>query len=478
LNQDALPPVIQGGMGAGVSDWRLARAVSRAGQLGVVSATGIDLILARRLQEGDPGRHIRDALLQFPLPEAADRIVDTYYVPGGRRAGTPFRAKPLPSANPSAFLLQLVVAASFVEVFLATQGHGGLVGINLLEKIQAPALPTLYGAMLAGVAVVLVGAGIPRAIPGALDRLARGEPAELGLDVEGARPGESFSTRFDPAAFLGRAPPSLRRPRFLAIVSSSSLAGVLQRKATGRVDGFVVEGPTAGGHNAPPRGRPALGATGEPSYGPRDAADLEAMRALGVPFWLAGSFGSADGLARARAAGAAGIQVGTAFAFCEESGLDPALKRKVFDAVRGAGVRVFTDPRASPTGFPIKSVQLEGTLSDASAYEGRKRVCDLGYLRHAYRRADGTLGWRCPAEPVDDYVAKGGSPADSVGRRCLCNGLMAAIGLGQTRAEGEVELPFLTSGDGLRNLGEFLAPDATSYSAEDVLSHLLAGSAA
>ena len=39
-------------MGAGVSDWRLARAVSQTGQLGVVSGTALAAILARRLQIG------------------------------------------------------------------------------------------------------------------------------------------------------------------------------------------------------------------------------------------------------------------------------------------------------------------------------------------------------------------------------------------------------------------------------------------
>jgi nitronate monooxygenase len=34
----SLLPIIQGGMGVGISDWRLARAVSLREQLGVVSA--------------------------------------------------------------------------------------------------------------------------------------------------------------------------------------------------------------------------------------------------------------------------------------------------------------------------------------------------------------------------------------------------------------------------------------------------------
>ena len=117
--------------------------------------------------------------------------------------------------------------------------------------------------------------------------------------------------------------PPLKRPFFLPIISSYTLALTLVRKANGRVDGFVVEGPTAGGHNAPPRGRLQLSALGEPVYGERDAVDLAKLRELGLPFWLAGGHGTNEGLQEALAAGAAGIQVGTAFAFCDESGLDP-----------------------------------------------------------------------------------------------------------------------------------------------------------
>ena len=71
---DALPTIIQGGMGAGISGWRLARAVSSEGQLGVVSGTALDVILARRLQTGDPGGHLRRALDRFPVRAMADRV--------------------------------------------------------------------------------------------------------------------------------------------------------------------------------------------------------------------------------------------------------------------------------------------------------------------------------------------------------------------------------------------------------------------
>ena len=67
--------IIQGGMGVGVSGWRLARAVAATGHLGVVSGVALDTVLARRLQLGDPGGHVRRALAQLPLPGAAERIV-------------------------------------------------------------------------------------------------------------------------------------------------------------------------------------------------------------------------------------------------------------------------------------------------------------------------------------------------------------------------------------------------------------------
>ena len=346
-----------------MSAWPLAKAVSKAGQLGVVAGTCLDAVLARRLQLGDPGEHMRRALAHFPLRDVARRIVDRYFVPGGKAPDAPFKANPVMTLDASRHAQDLAVAGNFAEVFLAREGHDHPVGINYLEKVQLPTLPSLFGAMLAGVGFVLMGAGIPKAIPGILDDLAAGQAAELRVDVKDARPGEAFHTRFDPAAYCGTAAPRLERPRFLAIIASAPLARMMAKKASGRVDGFVVEGPTAGGHNAPPRGGAHPGTTGEPVYGERDAPDLEAIASLGLPFWLAGSYGGPRRLVRALELGAAGIQVGTAFAWCEESGIPTETKARVLALSRRGEVRVLTDAVASPTGFPFKVVQLPGTLS-------------------------------------------------------------------------------------------------------------------
>jgi len=469
------PVIIQGGMGAAVSAWPLARAVAKTGQMGVVSGTALDLVLCRRLQLGDLGGDLRRAMAEFPFPAMIEPILERYFIPGGKAPGQPFISCAMPSVSPTQRQLELLVVANFVEVYLAKEGHDGLVGINYLEKIQAPTLASLFGAMLADVDYVLMGAGIPRAIPGILDQLSRGEPVELSLHVSGAEGDDNFVTRFSPEEFTAGEVPWLKRPKFLAIIASPALATMLARKSSGKVDGFVVEGPTAGGHNAPPRGTMQLDERGEPIYGERDVPDLNAIRSIGLPFWLAGSCGTPKRVNEALALGAAGVQVGTAFAFCEESGFREDIKREVLAMVRAGTVDVRTDPRASPAGFPFKVLQLAGSMSDEAVCNERTRMCDLGFLRQAYKQPDGSLGWRCPAEGIDAYVRKGGDEADTHGRKCVCNGLLTNVGLGQVRDNDVVEQPLVTSGDDVRSIVNFLSTsDADSYSAKDVVECLLA----
>lgn len=464
-------------MGVGVSNWRLAQAVSRLGQLGVVSGTALDQVFVRRLADGDPGDHMRRGLEAFPFPQMARRLWQEYFIPGGKAKEASYPTTPMHRQGEPRKLIELCILANFVEVFLAREGHDNPVGINYLEKVQIPHLASIYGAMLAGVSYVLMGAGIPLHIPAVLDAYAAGGPAEYRLAVTGAIDGEGEDSvmRFDPADYIEGAVPSLRRPRFLAIVSSNTLAATMLRRASGRVDGLVIESPTAGGHNAPPRGKLQLTPSGEPLYGHRDHVDVAQLRALEIPFWMAGGFGSPEKLREALAQGAAGIQVGTAFAFSEESGLRPDLKRELLSRAAAGTGEVFTDPLASPTGFPFKVAQLESTCSDVAVYESRKRICDLGFLREAYAKPDGGIGYRCSAEPEACYIAKGGKPEDKVGRKCLCNALLANIGHAQLRKDGTVEPPLVTVGDDINNVARFLAPGCSTYTAGDVVETLLSG---
>lgn len=468
------PVLIQGGMGVGVSNWCLAKAVSSQGHLGVVSGTLLENVFARRLQDGDLDGHLRRACLKFPDQKIAQRVWQTYFIEGGKKDCAPYKPVAMFSLTPAQELVELTILANFVEVWLAKEGHNGLIGINYLEKIQLPTLPSLYGSMLAGVAYVLMGAGIPKAIPGILDRLSKNLEVSLKIDIQGdtEKLNQQPVTTFVPGDYL-KIGHDLKRPKFLAVVSSHTLAANLAKKSSGRVDGFVVENHTAGGHNAPPRGSLKLDQNNEPIYGPRDNADLEEMRKLNLPFWLAGKYGTNEALKEAQLAGAKGVQVGTPFAFCQESGIDTKYKEEVLQKVLNGEAKILTDYRASTSGYPFKVVELEGTISQKEVFENRKRICDLGALRQAYTKDDGTIGYRCPGEPEETFLKKGGNKEDIEGRKCLCNALLATVSLGQQRNCGSLPEPaIVTAGDHLIELAKFISPTKLSYSAKEVIQSI------
>jgi NAD(P)H-dependent flavin oxidoreductase YrpB (nitropropane dioxygenase family) len=169
--------------------------------------------------------------------------------------------------------------------------------------------------------------------------------------------------------------------------------------------------------------------------------------------------------------------VGTAFAFCRESGFAPALREQVLAAVRAGRAEVHTDPNASPTGFPFKVVNVPGSLADEHVYARRPRRCDVGLLRVPFVDELGRVSYRCPAEPERVFQRKRGLVANAAGRRCLCNGLLAAIGLGQVRDGGAHEPPIVTAGDALLELTRWLPDGANAYGAADVVATLLGGPA-
>ncbi|WP_291377641.1 nitronate monooxygenase [Demequina sp.] len=460
-------------MGAAVSSWRLASQVAQAGQLGVVSGIGLDMVLARRLQDGDKGGHMRRALAAFPVPEIAERALEEYFLPDGRDEAQPYAAVPKLVIEQSREAQELAVLGNFVEVWLAKEGHDGLVGVNYLEKVQMATPTAAYGAMLAGVDYVLMGAGLPREIPHLLDQLAGHATVAFPVDVVGAERG-SYSVTLDPVDLLGTALPPLKRPHFLAIVSAHVLAEYLARDDAIRPDGFVIEGPLAGGHNAPPRGKAVLDDAGEPQFGPRDYADLAKVAAIGMPFWLAGTYGTPEGLVAAKEAGAVGVQVGTLFALSNDANFEPSIRKELVSHVADGTLRVTTDLRASPTGFPFKVAELEGSLSEPEVVEARPRLCDLGFLGVPFVKPNGKVDNRCAAEPERPFARKGGKPEDAAGRLCLCNALMANVGLGQTRATGYVEKPLITLGADLEGPRRLAERHPGGWTAREALEWLLA----
>lgn len=197
----------------------------------------------------------------------ANRIIDKYYVEDGKDSMTPYKNHPMWTHNPSQHLLEACILANYCEVWLAKHNDDsspidGMVGLNLLTKVQLPTIASLYGAMLADVDFILMGAGTPMKIPGILDCLSECKNCELPIDT--VDKSEGFAMKFAPIDFWGESgrldlAKAIMRPNFVPIVSSVVLAQSMLKRATGKgptsgINGFVAELNTAGGHNAPPRG--------------------------------------------------------------------------------------------------------------------------------------------------------------------------------------------------------------------------------
>lgn len=464
-----VPLLLSGGMAVGISTPTLVRAVSTyeipgfgSGLcLGITSGTAAAHILARRLQQGDTSvRRALDALaaLAPSLERELNELHDLYFVEGGKPESRPYKPVRPFDLEPPRWLRLLTMAANFTVVWECKQGHDNPVGINYLQKIELSQMPALYGAMVAGVDYVCVGAGNPAYFPGYLRRLARQEPVEQSVHV--ARASKPHSIVFDPRSFGGEDLGHLECPRFIAIVSAYEQAEHLASNEETRPYGFVFEGPTAGGHNAPPVANYQRFTGEPPKWGDADEVDLAKVSALREPFWLAGGYGNSAGLRKALQAGAAGVQFGTILAFSDESGMALALRRSALQRIWQRSLTVATEPLMSPTGFPFKVVQLPGSLAEEAVRKEREGVacCDLGHLvtlietKRRVTRPDGTteevveVKTICPSEPLETFTRKGGVPTRRKGAICLCNGLISTAGYPGVHG-AYVEPPVITAGD-------------------------------
>jgi len=456
--------IIQAGMGVNISSWFLARIASMLGCLGTISGVAPERIVAEILGRGDQGGHIRRALSHFPFPSISEKVIADYYIEEGNPQNKKRKNVPPYTVFPPRSLIELIVCSNFAIVWLAKEGHDGPISINYLEKISMPHIYAILGAMLAGVDVITMGAGIPLHIPEVIDAIAEGRMVRYPIMIVGDT--EMTWMSFNPEEFFGSKLPSLEKPRFLPIISSNTLAKKLARELGDRIFGFVVETPTAGGHNAPPRGK-SFDDEGEPIYGDKDKVDYAELTSLGYPFWIGGSYASPEGLKLALEQGATGIQVGTAFALSEDSGMEPSLRNEVRRLGYEGQLKVKTS-MYSPTGFPFKVAMITGTLSDPTVYNSRTRVCDQCALRTPYRRPDRMIGYRCSAEPIEHYVKKGGKLEDTTGVRCICNGLIATAGLGDLG-----EAPIVTVGDDVSFLQHLMTDEHSAYHAKDVIGYIL-----
>ena len=471
--------VIQAGMGVRVSGYEMANKVGSIAEqydlpvLAMVSGTGLSAVLLSEIQRGD--EKIINAVKAFPVPAIAEKILQEHPMqPDDRLRRLPPMPEVLFDKNheeaKAKKLTEILVVASFVEVWLAKNGHQTPVGINYLEKLQPSHPAEIYGAMLAGVNYIVMGAGIPNQIPSILDQLAQNEPATYAVDLDGTD--EKAYVTFDPSSIIPKSQQRpLERPRFFPVVTSNVLAKYLVEKVGG-IDGLIIELPEAGGHNAPPRGK-QRDEDGVPLYGPKDYPKLDELKKLGIPFYLAGGFGSQEGYQAALAKGAAGVQIGTLFVPTAESGYLQEYADQILDQIDNDVLEV--EARYEfPSGYPFKIAKISGSVSEPAVYAQRKRRCRYGYLRTYYKdKQTGKIKGRCPAEPVAIFVSKGGSEAETVGQQCLCSCLLAAAGCGP-----QGEKPLFTLGDNFIPIKDIKRRPDGRYGVEEVLLYLFSLSTA
>jgi nitronate monooxygenase len=453
------PKIIQGGMGVNISSPLLAKTVSMFSKinketLGTISGVVLEKVMTRQLGQGGPNAQaIIRALKTFPFNDVAEEIISEYHE-------KPHKNTPAFTVNPSRLLINLTICANYAFVKIAKEGHNNPVSINYLEKIAMPHVYAIFGAMLADVDFITMGAGIPIQIPALINAYLENKPGTYKIPVIG---GEDYEVSFDPKSFFCREIPSLKRPGFIPIISSNVLATVLMKKLPeGSIYGFVVEEPSAGGHNAPPRNKI--------NYGEKDKVDYEEIAKLGLPFWIGGSRACPEKMKEAISLGASGIQAGSIFALARESGMDSVIRQEILKKGFQKTLKVKTDMKISPTGFPFKLVDLSESTSDESVHESRLRVCDLCVLVSLYKKIDGSIGYRCPSEPVENFIRKGGKVEDTENRGCICNGLITTAGL---RFKDEnYEPAVVTLGDDVEFLQHLMKNENDSYSATQAITYL------
>lgn len=490
-----------GAMGLFITNDLLPRAISLAGGMGMTSVEGIDHIVARLLQKGDPTGSILRTVDEFEDRFNAYELSDyvrSLYVPGGIPKGQPFRQLPMFGINPDKRIEGLNVFGGYWIVRAAKMGRylkGPEVKIaaNKLEEVQTPVMAVTFGVMLAGGNEIEISAGLPFQMRENIRKLCALESVNYNLDVhhgtdEKKEEFKRYMVHFNPRKYIGRLDHELKEPKITGVASSNVAAKVLtdKKRHPNAIDQLKVELPQkTGGHSTKPRVI-AYNKRGEYEYGSKDEIDLSLVRRLtgdiGIPFTLAGGFSTPEAVKEAiEYLGAQSVTVATAFQYCVESGLPQNVKQAIIRQALKGQLDVFNDPDISPTFYAFRvDRNIEGvpSIGNDDIYKDwstNHRACTIGRLRERTTHK-GRLTWICKAEPVEDYARKGGKIEDTEGAGCLCENLLSGIGLGQTHKDG-YQVPALYS-SGTEQGQDFLPGvlhGRNSYTARDVIEFLVSG---
>jgi nitronate monooxygenase len=128
----------------------------------------------------------------------------------------------------------------------------------------------------------------------------------------------------DPAAVT-----ALKDAGIVVLSSATTVAEARELEAAG-ADAIIAQGFEAGGHRGTLRPPFEIGTVGTMALVPQ-VAD-----AVTVPVIAAGGIADGRGIAAAFALGASGVQIGTAFLSCPESGVDPAYRAALLEGADDA----------------------------------------------------------------------------------------------------------------------------------------------
>ncbi len=287
-------PIVQGGMGVGVSANKLATAVANAGGVGVISAVGLGYIRSGKSKANDNVDAIFNTKEEYGDEEESNNIK-------GLRE----------------------------EIRIARKNTNGVLGVNIMVAISEFEA-TVKAAIQEGIDIIFAGAGLPLNLP-------------------------AFKKEGD-------------KTKLIPIVSSAKAAKLIsmkwQRKYDYLPDGFVVEGPKAGGH---------LGFKVEDIEKEEFALEnlvkevCEVTKSLAneygkkIPVIAGGGIYTGADIFNIMKLGASGVQMATRFVATEECDASPEFKQAYIDCTK-EDIGIIKSPVGLPgraiIGDFLKSVEL------------------------------------------------------------------------------------------------------------------------